>query len=102
MMQKETQPPYCPNIRWTFTALGMLLLFVLTIAPSYAQSTQGAILGSVKDPAGALISGAAVTLTNTDEGVSRTTTSNASGDYQFLDAKAAHYTVTITATGFEK
>lgn len=102
MMQKETQPPHCPHIRWTFTTLGMLLIFLLTIPQIHAQSTQGAILGSVKDPAGALISGAVVTLTNTDEGVSRTTKSNASGDYQFLDAKAAHYTVTITAAGFEK
>ena len=53
----------------------------------------GRLVGSVKDPGGAVVPGATVTLTNTDEGTSRTTTSNAVGDYRFLDAKAGHYSV---------
>jgi hypothetical protein len=79
-----------------------LFLFVLTTASIWAQSNQGAILGTVKDPSGAIVSGPKITLLNADEGVVRETTSNASGDFQFLEAKAAHYTISVTASGFEK
>ena len=46
-----------------------------------AQTYQGRILGSVTDPSGAVVSGAKVTITNTATGISRTLTTNASGDY---------------------
>ena len=82
--------------------LGLLLVLALACVQGRAQSTQGAIVGSVKDPGGAVVPGAIVTLTNTDEGAIRTTTSNAVGDYRFLDAKAGHYTVAVSAAGFEK
>ncbi len=81
---------------------GLLLVLALACVQGRAQSTQGAIVGSVKDPGGAVVPGATVTLTNTDEGTTRTTTSNAVGDYRFLDAKAGPYTVEVSATGFEK
>jgi hypothetical protein len=77
-------------------------MFVFAVASGRAQSNQGAILGTVKDPSGAIVSGAKILLLNTDEGVSRETQSSASGDFQFLDVKAAHYTVTVAAEGFEK
>lgn len=67
-----------------------------------AQSIQGSILGTVKDPVGAVVPGATVTLTNVGEGAVRTTLSNASGDYQFLDTKAGRYAVEVSITGFEK
>src|SRR5580698_3412900 len=76
-VQKEVSPLHRSHLRCFSTALGVLLALVLSFVPGYAQSTQGAILGSVKDPVGATISGAEVTLTNTDEGIVRTTKSNA-------------------------
>ncbi len=82
--------------------LGLLLVLALACVQGRGQSTQGAIVGSVKDPGGAVVPGAIVTLTNTDEGAIRTTTSNAVGDYRFLDTKAGHYTVAVSAAGFEK
>ncbi len=45
--------------------------------------------------------GVTVKLTNIDEGVVRTTKSNASGDYQFLDAVPAHYNIEASANGFQ-
>jgi hypothetical protein len=84
----------------SLTVLGLLLVLALT--QGRAQSTQGSIVGTVKDTAGALIPGATVTLTNTDEGESRTTKSNAVGDYRFQDVKAGHYTVEVTEPNFEK
>jgi hypothetical protein len=89
-------------LRCTWVALAMLLALALGSVTGLAQSTQGAILGAVKDTNGALVPGASVTLTNTDEGVVRSTKSDASGNYQFLNSKAAHYTIEVTAAGFEK
>ena len=82
--------------------LSLLLVLALSCIGVQAQSTQGAVVGSVKDAAGAVVPGALVTLTNTEEGTTRTTKTNGVGDYRFQDAKAGHYAVTVTATGFEK
>jgi hypothetical protein len=90
-----------PILRWLF-AVAAALLVLLPGSQAWAQSTQGSILGTVKDQAGAVIPGATISLLNTDEGASRSTTSNSSGDFVFLDAKAGHYTVTATRDGFEK
>jgi hypothetical protein len=68
---------------------------------SFAQSTQGVILGTVKDSKGAVVPGATVTLTNSDAGVVRTTKSGGNGDFQFEDVVAAAYDVEVTAAGFE-
>lgn len=69
---------------------------------SQAQSIQGTISGLVTDNSGAAIPNALITLNNTDEGTVRTATSNAAGNYQFVDAKAGHYALEITVSGFSK
>jgi len=81
--------------------LSLLLMLVLTVTQAHAQSTQGAIVGAVKDTAGAVVTGATVTLTNTDEGAQRETKSNGVGEYHFLDVKAGHYSIAVTAPNFE-
>ena len=87
-------------LRRVLAALGFLL--VLACSQAGAQTTQGAIIGSVKDTVGAVVPGATVTLSNTDEGTARATKSNGVGDYRFVDVKAGHYTVAIAAPGFQK
>jgi hypothetical protein len=84
------------------TVLSLLLVLALACFQSQAQATQGAVVGSVKDAGGAVVPGATVTLTNVDEGESRIAKTNAVGDYRFLDAKAGHYSVEVSAPGFEK
>ncbi len=85
-----------------WTIFSLFLVCALLSLQARAQATQGAIVGSVKDAKGAVVPGASVTLTNTDEGEARTTTTNGVGDYRFLDAKAGHYKVEVLAPGFEK
>lgn len=94
-----------PKKQFTWRALmvvGLLLAFVLIDRQGWAQSTQGAVVGSVKDPGGAVVPEAIVTLTNTDEGAIRTAKTNAIGGYHFLDVKAAHYSIVVAAPGFKK
>lgn len=86
--------------RWPFC--GLLLAVALVCATAPAQTTQGSIVGTVKDPGGAVVRGATVTLTNAGEGTSRETLTNGVGDYRFVDVKAGHYSLQVVAPGFEK
>lgn len=56
------------------------ILLLLLPAMLHAQTTQGTILGTIHDSAGAILPGAAVTLTSLDEGTRRTTETNSAGD----------------------
>lgn len=70
------------------------------IASGYAQSTQGALLGQVKDSSGAAIPNATVYLTNTDTGASSEIRSKSSGEFQFLNLNAGTYQIKVSAAGF--
>lgn len=76
---------------------------LLFLSPSllFAQSTQGTILGTVKDPSGAVIPNATVIVTDTDTGAAKTTTTSATGNYQFFSLLQGHYRVDVSATGFK-
>ncbi|HTW57097.1 MAG TPA: TonB-dependent receptor [Terriglobales bacterium] len=56
--------------------------------------------GSVTDASGAVVAGAKITLTEPATGLQRTTTSNASGLYQFLEVPPGDYRVEAVAKGF--
>lgn len=70
-------------------------------SPIFPQSTFGTILGTVKDSSGATVPGARILLTNTDENTKHETTAGSNGDYQFENQLPSHYSVTVTANGFE-
>jgi hypothetical protein len=100
-MQPRVPSTRCaPVLRHVLSTAAILML--LLGARSWSQSIQGSILGTVKDTAGALVPKAPITLTNTGEGTTRTATSNAQGDYEFLDVPAGTYTLRIDQPGFEK
>ena len=91
-----------PQLLWAFRSFAFLIVIAMCGAGALAQSTQGSVLGTIKDSKGAVVPGAVVTLTNTDEGASRTTRTSGNGEYAFSDAKAAHYNIEVEAPGFEK
>ena len=76
----------------------LLLLATLSVG----QITSGTISGSVKDPSGAIVAGATVTATESNKGVSRTVTTNDSGDFVFPNMPPGSYTVTVESKGFKK
>ena len=88
--------------RGWFAAACFLFLFLPAIRVANAQSTQGSVIGTVRDTTGAIVPGAPVTLTNVSEGTVRTTKSNAQGDYSFVDVPAAHYSLEVEEPGFQK
>jgi len=100
MISRILPGSFCPALRTCFATAVMMAAICCSPSRLNAQATQGTIVGNVSDPSGSVIPGASVILTNTQEGAVRTTKTNRSGDYQFLDVKAGQYSVAITAGGF--
>ena len=83
----------------TTLSLAVLLLAFEAVLP--AQSTFGAIVGTVRDSSGASVPAAAVKLTNTDENTVRSVVTGQDGGYEFLNVPPAHYRIDVTAAGFQ-
>ena len=80
-------------------AICALTLFAFLSQLATAQATSQ-LNGSVTDSSGASVAGAQITLTEPATGLKRTTTSNASGLYQFLDVPPGDYRLETSAKGF--
>jgi hypothetical protein len=68
---------------------------------SFAQTTTGDISGTVTDPSGAAVPSCSLTLTNQATGAVRKATSDAQGNFNFLQLEIGNYTLTTTKTGFK-
>src|SRR5664279_1607733 len=78
-----------------------LVSFMLGLAPcAFPQATSGAILGHVTDSSGAVIVDAAVSAKNEATGITRTSSTDASG-YALRSLIPGTYTVTVSKTGFK-
>lgn len=84
-------------LRFCMLSLSLLLPAVSAAAQS---TTDGAIGGIVKDPQGAVVAGATVTVRN--EGTNKETsgTTDSEGRFRIVQLQPGSYTVTITAPGF--
>lgn len=78
----------------------ILLTVLLSIILSFGQTSRGTVSGVVKDPNGAVVPGAEVTLTNTETTVSRSSVTNDEGFYRFDAADLGTYSVRIGAPSF--
>jgi hypothetical protein len=75
---------------------------VLCLAPLGAQTTAGSIVGTVTDPSGAIVAGAAITITNMGTNIAVKTTSDSSGEYVVTPLEVGKYSVAVEATGFKR
>src|ERR1700722_4123116 len=67
----------------------------------FAQSgNSGTISGVVKDPSGAVVAGAAVTIHNPVSGYDRSTTSDSTGSFTFSNIPLNPYHLSVQAAGF--
>ena len=79
--------------------MGGVFLSALTLL---AQSDRGTITGTISDPAGAVISGAAIEARNVATGALYPVASSATGNYTIAQLPAGTYQLTVTVPGFKK
>lgn len=81
-------------------AVAALVLSLALAGTGIAQVATTSLRGVIKDPSGAVVPGAKVTLSNGATGQQFSATSNAAGEYTFAQIPPARYTITATAAGF--
>jgi hypothetical protein len=82
-------------------ALAVALLSLLFPAPTFSQSTNAAVSGTVQDASSALIPGVSITARNTATGVVTTVLSNESGAYTFASLLPGAYNISAELPGFQ-
>src|ERR1700689_2944409 len=82
------------------TAGFLSFLLLLLAGSATAQVSSASVNGVIRDPNGAVIPSATIVLTSVDTSVERTSVSNGSGAYVFLDITPGRYTVAASAQGF--
>ena len=80
----------------------VLVALGLSFGGSLPASPVGSVAGTVKDPSGAFVPGVKVTLTNTSTNAKLETTTNANGEFQFLQLAPATYSLVAETQGFRQ
>ena len=81
----------------------IFLLLALALVPFHARAqggNAGTVHGTVTDPSGAVIPGAAVHLTNAVSGLDRTATTDPTGQFNIPNVPFNNYQVAVAAPGF--
>ena len=90
-----TRPRYVAHI----VSLGLMILVLGMTA--MGQSNKGTVLGTVKDPNDALVTGAKVTVVNVATGESREVMTGDEGAYTVSNLEPGKYRVTVESSGFQ-
>jgi len=81
--------------------LGWMLLCILSaVSLSLGQTATTSLRGTIKDPSGALVPGAKITITDKTVGTTFSAMADNGGNYVFAQIPPARYTITATAAGF--
>lgn len=82
--------------------IGILIVLLFGwVTLSHAQYS-ARVQGTVTDPAGAVVPGAVVTLTNIATNISDSATTGSAGEYSFENLQPGDYRVTVVANGFDR
>jgi len=81
--------------------LGIVCLVFAVAVPLTSQTTTGRILGTVRDQSGAALPAATVTVTDVQRGITRTVTTDDSGEYVVPNLTPGIYTVRAESRGFK-
>ena len=79
---------------------GLAIALLVLVETAHAQSVVGAVSGVIRDPSGARVPGAAVTLTRQETGVQRTATSDARGEFTIAAVAPGEYRLQAEHQGF--
>ena len=100
-VRRETKSHDCYGLLAALAWALVLSVTSLTMpGAARAQVLYGSLTGNVSDSAGAAVPGATVTAVNAGTNVSKETTTNDEGIYQFSDLLPGVYKVSITGAGF--
>ncbi len=80
---------------------GAFFLALACLVSAAAQVTTGNVGGTVTDPQGASVPGAAVTLTDKSTGQSQTQQTSDAGEFRFSNLQPGDYTITIKGQNFK-
>lgn len=89
-------------MRSNFLAKLLTLSLALFFAPTIFAQASGSLNGTVKDPNGALIQGASVTVKNTATNLTRTAVTNDDGNWTVTVLPVGTYSVSYEKDGFKK
>lgn len=81
-----------------FGVMAMLLLCI----PAFPQGSTGRILGTITDQSGGVVGGAAITVIDTERGITRTLTTDDAGEYNAPNLTPGNYTVRVESKGFKR
>lgn len=84
-----------------FTPSILIILFFSLVTTGFAQQTTGNVRGVVKDPTGAVVTNAKVTILDSKTNTSQNTVTTGSGEYEFKNLPIGDYRITVEASGFK-
>jgi hypothetical protein len=79
-----------------------MFMILMTVLLAAAQTDRGTITGTVTDPTGSIVPGAAFHARNLGTGAEYDTVATETGNYALVSLLAGTYDLTVTAPGFEK
>jgi hypothetical protein len=79
----------------------LLFLALALSASAFAQFDTATVLGTVRDPSGAIVTESVVTLSNLANGTKQTVLADSNGEYQFLNVRLGEYSVQAETPGFK-
>src|SRR3954468_4721118 len=82
--------------------VSVLSLLLVTSREGFGQVDRGGIVGQVTDPAGAIVAGAQVKITNLAANQSSEATTDANGHYAADLLRIGSYSITVEKAGFKK
>src|SRR6267378_5038883 len=90
------------RFRLACAAIAILIIVTgATVLQAQELGGAGTVQGTVKDPTGGVMQAVEVRITNPVTGLSRTTTTDAAGNYVFRNLPPNPYHVTVAAQGFQ-
>ena len=78
-----------------------LVIATLAAGAAFAQQTSGDLVGTVKDPTGAIIPNAPVTVTNEATGVTVQINTGSAGEFRAANLLPGRYDIRVTPAGFQ-
>ena len=93
--------PVTAGVRRALVSLAAVFVLCALAVVVDAQTSKGILVGTVRDPSGAVIAGASLTVTSQETDETRHVTSDAQGDFRIEAISPGVYSIHVEAAGFE-